>query len=210
MSDQPSLTAATTEQESSPETTLYQDTQTSTAAEPAADEGGTPASPDAAAVEAGEQSTSIDSYADFSLPEGMQMDDATLSEVLPIFKEKGFTQEQAQAAVELYAAKVQAREQEQVAAFSKLMDDWRTQSANDKEFGGARFDESIKTARSALDKFGTPELKTLLEEHGVGNHPEVIRFMVKVGQLTREDSPGASGGPIGEQRDRASILYGTN
>lgn len=173
----------------------------------ATDEGSTPADPDAAAVEAGEQDTSIESYADFTLPEGMGLDQAVLEQALPIFKEKGFTQEQAQAAVDLYAQDVQARGQEQEAAFSKLVDEWKTQSVNDKEFGGDRFEQSVKIANSALDKFGTPELKTLLNEHGVGNHPELIRMFLKVGRLTQEDNHNG-GGPVGEQKDRASILYG--
>ena len=65
-------------------------------------------------------------------------------------------------------------------------------------------------ARTAVDKFGTPELKELLVSHGVGNHPEMIRFMVKVGKLTGEDVPGGVTVPSNPAADRVSILYPTD
>ena len=161
-----------------------------------------------AGIDTGEGSqTPPDTYADFSLPEGMPLDDALLTEATPLFKELGLTQEQAQKLVDFQAKQVQASSQSQVDAFNQLMQDWREQSQNDKEFGGDKFDESIAVARSAIDKFGTPELKQLLEEHGVGNHPEVIRFMVKVGKLTAEDVPGTSGAQTTPEQDRVSQLY---
>ena len=159
-------------------------------------------------IDTGEGSqTPPDTYADFSLPEGMPLDEALLTEATPLFKELGLTQEQAQKLVDLQAKQVQAGSQSQVGAFNQLMDDWREKSMNDSEFGGDKFDESIAVARSAIDKFGTPELKQLLEEHGVGNHPEVIRLMVKVGKLTAEDVPGTSGAQSTPEQDRVSQLY---
>lgn len=155
------------------------------------------------------QTAAPETYADFALPEGVQMNDAVLTEAAPLFKEMGLNQEQAQKFVDLFASEVQAGEDRQVEAFNQLMTDWREKSANDQEFGGDKFEESVGIARSAIDKFGTPELKQLLEDHGVGNHPEVIRFMVKVGRLTNEDVPGSSGSPTSKAEDRVSILYPT-
>ena len=151
--------------------------------------------------------TPPDTYADFDLPEGMPLDEALLNEATPIFKDLGLTQEQAQKLVDFQVKQVQASSQSQVDAFNQLMQDWREKSKNDSEFGGDKFDESIAVARSAVDKFGTPELKQLLEEHGVGNHPEVIRFMVKVGKLTSEDVPGTSGAQSTPDQDRVSQRY---
>jgi len=153
--------------------------------------------------------TSPDAYADFDLPEEVALDEALLAEASPLFKELGLTQEQAQKLVDFQAKQVQAGSQSQVDAFNQLMDDWQDQSRNDKEFGGDKFDENVAVARNAIAKFGTPELKQLLEEHGVGNHPEVIRFMVKVGKLTAEDVPGGTTTPQSKAQDRVSILYPT-
>lgn len=169
------------------------------------------AADDGAGSDSGEQAgdgqqTPPEAYADFDLPEGLTVDMSALEKATPMFKELGLTQEQAQKVVSFYAEQVQAGEQGRTDAFNQLMDDWRNQSVNDKEFGGEKFEQNIGIARTALDKFGTPELKTLLEEHGVGNHPEVIRMLVKVGKLTQEDVPGG-GNAAGKQLSRDQILY---
>lgn len=151
--------------------------------------------------------TPPDTYADFVMPEGVEVDSALLTEATPLFKELGLTQDQAQKLVDFQAKQAKAGSESQVDAFNQLMNDWQEQSKNDKEFGGDKFEENVGIARSAIDKFGTPELKQLLEEHGVGNHPEVIRFMVKVGKLTSEDVPGGTNSPTTKAQDRVSLLY---
>lgn len=151
--------------------------------------------------------TPPDTYADFVMPEGVELDSALLTEAAPLFKELGLTQDQAQKLVDFQAKQAQASSESQVDAFNQLMNDWQTKSKNDKEFGGDKFEENVGVARSAIDKFGTPELKQLLEEHGVGNHPEVIRFMVKVGKLTAEDVPGGLTTATTKAQDRVSLLY---
>lgn len=151
--------------------------------------------------------TSPDTYADFVMPEGVEIDTELLAEAVPLFKELGLTQEQAQKLVDFQAKQVQAGSQRQVDTFNQLMTDWQTKAKNDKEFGGEKFEENVAIARAAVNKFGTPELKQLLEEHGVGNHPEVIRFMVKVGKLTAEDVPGGTTTPTSKAQDRVSLLY---
>lgn len=151
--------------------------------------------------------TPPDTYADFVMPEGVELDSALLTEATPLFKELGLNQDQAQKLVDFQAKQAKASSESQVDAFNQLMNDWQEQSKNDKEFGGDKFEENVGIARSAIDKFGTPELKQLLEEHGVGNHPEVIRFMVKVGKLTAEDVPGGTNTPPSKAQDRVSLLY---
>lgn len=154
------------------------------------------------------QAAPVDGYADFSMPEGVTVDSAKLDAAIPVFKELGLNQDQAQKLVDLEASRVEAAAEAQVEAFNSMVEEWATASKNDSEFGGERFEESVATARAAVDKFGTPELKELLEHHGIGNHPEMIRFMVRVGKLTQEDNPGSSGSPSSAEKDRVSILYG--
>ena len=163
---------------------------------------------DSVGTDTGERNqTAPDTYADFVMPEGVEVDAALLTEATPIFKELGLNQDQAQKLVDFQAKQAKAGSESRVDAFNQLMNDWQEQSKNDKELGGDKFDENVKIAQVAIAKFGTPELKQLLEEHGVGNHPELIRFMVKVGKLTAEDDPGGITTPSSGAKDRASILY---
>lgn len=148
-----------------------------------------------------------ETYAEFNLPEGMTADAALLDEATPLFKELGLTQEQAQKLVDFQVKQVEASGQQQADAFNQQLNDWLTDAKADKEIGGDMFDKNIAIAKAGVSAFGTPEFKQLLDDTGMGNHPEVIRFMVKVGKLTQEDSPGNPSGQASKSVDPIDILY---
>jgi len=175
--------------------------------DPGKESGGEGGNADAATTGGEEGLGGEGGYTDFNIPEDMNLDKAALEGATPLLKEMGLNQEQAQKMVDWYASQVETAHKSQVDAHNQLMNDWQEQSRNDSEFGGDAFEENIKVAQSAVTKLGTPALKQLLEDHGVGNHPEVIRFMVKVGNLTKEDVPGASTAAQTEKQDHASLLY---
>lgn len=145
-------------------------------------------------------------YADFTMPEGVKLDPSALEKFAPIMGKAELSQEHAQELVTEFASYVQAQEQAQADNFTQQTEQWANDAKEDKEIGGDSWDESVSTAHSAIEAFGTPELKELMEDFGVGNHPEMIRFMVKVGNAIKEDSPG-SGKNLSGKQDRASILY---
>lgn len=127
-------------------------------------------------------------YADFTAPEGMTMHPESMGELKAMAKELNITQEKAQQLADLGAKLVQrtqAAHQEQVQA---QVAQWVDSSRNDKEFGGEKLAENLAGARAALDQFGTPELKTMLEESGLGNNPEVIRLLHRVNKAVSEDA----------------------
>jgi hypothetical protein len=183
------------------------DTNSDVAAAAASDDTGTTDASGADDAGTEGDGTPLDAYADFVMPEGVTLDEAVLAEANPIFKELGLNQEQAQKLVDIYAKQVQAGSQKQADDFGQLMNDWRDQSKNDSEFGGDKFEENVKIAQAAISKYGTPELKQLFEDHGVGNHPEVVRFMVRVGRTLKEDVPGTTGDSTSAAQDRVSLLY---
>lgn len=149
----------------------------------------------------------LEDYADFVAPEGMELDEKVLEEATVLFKDMKLSQEQAQQLVDFQAKQVQAITQGQVDSFIQMKEDWAEKSKADSEIGGDKLDESLKSGKLALEKFGTPELMTLMNDFGIGNHPEVIRFMAKVGRLTNEDSPGQTGNPVGKSKTRVEVLY---
>lgn len=166
------------------------------------DTGGESAGDEAGASEVPE------TYADFELPEGIEITEETMTAMTSQFKELGLTQDQAQRLINFQADRVKASEEARADAFTQLTKDWLDQSKKDPEIGGEKFDETVATARGALKEFGTDGLNELLRDYGIGNHPEVIRAFAKVGALLKEDRPGA-GTATSETRDRAELLYGT-
>jgi hypothetical protein len=85
---------------------------------------------------------------------------------------------------------------------------WVEGARSDKEFGGEKLTENLAVAKRALDTFGTPELRTLLNESGLGNHPEIIRAFFRAGKAISEDKfvTAGSGSPKGA-KDAANALY---
>ena len=212
MADEPDLTSVDTDDDD----TSTADGDTTAAADDTTADGDTTLAADdkatgddAGSDDAGDgaDDKTPETYAEFKMPEGVELDGATLEAALPLFKEMSLTQEQAQKLVDFQAAQMQTGQAAQVEAFEQLKKDWLEEATNDKEFGGDKFEESVGLARDAIDKLGTPELKKLLEDHGVGNHPEMIRLMSRIGGLMKEDNPGGNGRLAGDKLDHAEILY---
>lgn len=121
-----------------------------------------------------------------------ELDGEVLSAFSEVAKELNLTQEAASKVLDKMAPVMQAR---QAAQFEAARNEWAEQSKADQEFGGEKLQENLGFAKRAMDAYATPELKTLLNESGLGNHPEVIRFFVKAGKAISEDTvvTGAKG-----------------
>lgn len=141
-------------------------------------------------------------YTDFELPEGMTANADLLEKAIPIFKEIGLTQEQAQRLVALQAEAALAQQD----AVIEQVQSWEASVKADKEIGGDKFEENLGLAKLGLAKIGTPELQQFLTETGAGSHPEVVRAFVRLGRLLKEDNPGG-GEPSAAKKDIVELLY---
>lgn len=126
-------------------------------------------------------------YQAFKLPEGATLESEALTELQSFAKSLNLTQEQAQALVDRDIKTRADFSAAQKAQHEGLLEKWLNDSKTDKEFGGDKFDENLAVALKARDAFATPELKKLLNETGMGNHPEVVRFFLKIGKAISED-----------------------
>ncbi len=146
---------------------------------------------------------------EFKAPEGREYDPGVLQAYSEVAKELNLPQEAAQKMIDKIAPLIEARQVEQI---QSVKNDWAEAAKVDQEFGGEKLNENLAVAKKALDKFGSPQLRTLLEESGLGNNPEVIRFMYRAGKAISEDT--FVGGSKGNQKsgpknfnDLASALY---
>lgn len=143
-------------------------------------------------------------YEGFDLPEGVEIDSEVMSNAAELFKDAGLTKEQAQKFVDMQVA----LNEKSNASNEAVRNDWADKAKSDKEYGGDKFNESVGIAMQAVEKFGTPELKQMLNETGVGNHPEMIRLLKRVGDLTREDNPtNVNGTPPVKEKSTLEIMY---
>lgn len=147
---------------------------------------------------------------EFKAPEGREYDAEVINNFSEVAKELNLSQDAAQKLLDKMAPIV---EQRQIQQIEQVRTQWADASKNDKEFGGEKLQENLAVAKKALDQFGTPELRTLLNESGLGNHPDVIRFMFRAGKAISEDR--YVGGDVGKGgksqpkgfNDLAAALY---
>lgn len=134
---------------------------------------------------------------EFKAPEGRNFDNEVIASFSEIAKELNLTQESAQKMLDKVGSKLEERQSQQLAAMSQ---EWAQASQADKEFGGDGIQSNLAIAKKALDAFGTPELRSLLNESGLGNHPELIRFFYRAGKSISEDQYVVTGGTTGSNK----------
>ena len=137
-------------------------------------------------------------------PEKSLLSDESVVKIAAFAREHGLTQKQAEAQINresqvLYEAR-QAYEAESQAKLAEVQESWIATAQADKEYGGTELPKNVELAKRVLEKYGTPEFKAILEDPkqgGFGNHPELVRVLVRIGRAMSEDqlvAPGAQGG----------------
>ena len=141
--------------------------------------------PEQAPVETAQPEGAPESY-EFQSPEGSDLE--TDSSVVQAFSEAAkkldLTQEQAQSVLDEVAP---ALKQQNDGYIENLRSEWVNSVKSDPEIGGDKLQENLGRAIRVLDAYGTPELKSLLGETGLGDNPEIIRFLVRTHQDIGED-----------------------
>jgi len=132
---------------------------------------------------------------EFKAPEGFELDTELVEQFTPVAKELNLTNDQAQKLVDLYADKIKAQQNANNEAWIATLDGWASSVKTDKEMGGPALENNLVAARNALEKYGTPELKAVMNPPspqnpkglGLGNHPEIIRVLARIGKAMGED-----------------------
>lgn len=147
---------------------------------------------------------------DLKLPEKSHLQASDVDKIAVYAKERGLSNDQAQELLN--------RENEAVGNFitseqSRLEEltqkEWVSQIRADKEIGGDGYAKNIEMAKRVVSKFADQKLIDELESTGFGNHPELVRMLVRVGKQMSEDSlvlPGAR--PAKKEVSMEELFYG--
>ena len=157
---------------------------------------------DAHAAEDGKQGAP-EAY-DWKLPDGVEFDQGGLEAFGEFAKGAGLNNEQANALLGKLAPAIAERQQ---AAHVEMVKGWVDAAQADTEIGGPNLAQNVAVAKKAMDKFGTPELSKLLDETGLGNHPEIVRAFYRAGKAISEDRFVGGGGPGTGSVDPAKRLF---
>ena len=136
-------------------------------------------------AESSEPQGAPESY-EFQAIEGgdLEVDSVPVQAFSEAAKELNLTQEQAQSVLDKVAPALKQQNEDYI---NNVRSEWVESVKSDPEIGGDQLQENLGKAVRVLDAFGSPEFKSLLGETGLGDNPEMIRFLVRAHQDIGED-----------------------
>tara|TARA_Y100000593_G_C4256996_1_gene310142 strand:- start:227 stop:1063 length:837 start_codon:yes stop_codon:yes gene_type:complete len=108
----------------------------------------------------------------------------------------GLNNQQAETIYQAYQQDIAERDQASQQEFEQFEVD--NLSALQEEWGD-QFNHNLEMARRAFMNFATPEAVQVIEETGMGNHPELLKVFARIGEVLAEDSvlPGTNNSVLG-------------
>ncbi|MBD1412802.1 hypothetical protein NUJ30_08720 [Burkholderia contaminans] len=151
-------------------------------------------------------------YTDFKLPEGVQVDEQKMTDFKATASEAGLSQDQAQKLVDLYSNAVKAATDASTQLWYDTQKQWQADVLKDPEIGGNNFEPMKATVAKAIDAVGGEDAAKIREAFnytGAGNHPDVIRFLYRLGKAIGEGGAVAGGAPTAVEapKSAAEKLY---
>jgi|6_EtaG_2_1085325.scaffolds.fasta_scaffold02539_6 hypothetical protein len=111
-----------------------------------------------------------------------------LEEIEAYSKQQGFSNAQAQELLNREEKLLSGYKDSLDEEFSQKTEKWLEDIKTDKKIGGENFKKNIETAKRVIDKYASSEFKKVLNDSGFGNHPELVRTFVKIGESMSEDT----------------------
>ena len=147
---------------------------------------------------------------DLKPPEGFEsLDENLVEKFTTISRENNLSNEVAQSLVDMYGEQTKQRDDTNTKAYQDQLKEWKTSTEEDEEIGGNNIKATVANAKKAIQVFGNEGFLTILEDSGLANHPEVVRFLSKVGSLTQNDSFEMGLNSVSDNRSAALRIYPT-
>lgn len=144
---------------------------------------------EAKTTETKQASDAVHKEIELKLPEKTLLDPSIIEKAKTLAKEKGWSNERAQeyvqdqhSAVEEYNVKAQE------SLKSKNETEWKQELFNDKEIGGAKFEESAHLAARAAKAFGGDAFVDKLKTMNLNYYPDLFKMLTRVGKAMADDT----------------------
>lgn len=125
---------------------------------------------------------------ELKIPDGSQLDPKRLETISAFAKQKGLSNDEAQAVLQSEHEAIQAHVGLQQESLKQKSQQWLTEAKADKELGGDKFVENIEIAKRALDHlFPDAGIKEFLNTTGLGNHPAILKGFLQMGRRLQND-----------------------
>lgn len=163
-------------------------------------------------VKPGEEQKPVE-YAEFTLPEGLAAEDATLTLFQAEAARLGLSQEQAQGLIEKIGAQAVLNGKAQLDNWTKLNNDWTAEIKADPEMGGANFEPMRVNVGKLWDEFvgpaNSPDRQALAKEateFGWGNCPRLAKAIARIA-ASQTEGGHVSGNPASARLSDAEVMY---
>lgn len=134
--------------------------------------------------------TAPEAYEAFVDADGKAYDEKLVKGFSEVARELNLSQENAQ---KVFGSVVPAAREYLRQDLVQKAKQWSEASSQDQEFGGEHFKANLGVAASAYNQYASAELKKIIADSGLGNHPEFIRLFYRVGKAMQQDK-GVTGG----------------
>lgn len=137
---------------------------------------------------------------EIKFPEGVTPDPKILGAFTALAADAGLDSAKAQKFADFYSGMLAEQENTAIEMHNKQLDDYAAAARADKEIGGVDFDKNLAIAQKTLMRF-SPDAAKALRDSPLGNHPAILKLLVKVGKAAGEDSVA---GVTGDQGSTSS------
>jgi hypothetical protein len=143
-----------------------------------------------------------------TLPKDSVLQQAQVDKIAAFARERGLSQEVAQATLEMQAAQVKEVVDGHLQGWKDRVAGWEKELQANKEFGGEKLKEFDAGATEVVMKYGGDKMMAFLKESGYSKHPDVAQFLWNIHKAMRPDKIVApQAGSTAEKADLADRLF---
>lgn len=151
---------------------------------------------------------------DLKLGEGSKLDAKAVEDIAAFAKSNGLSQDAAKALLERenanFEAYVDAVTAQQKAQLEAEQAEWIKTIETDTEIGGANAKKNMELAKRVVEKYGPEGFAKQLDETGLGNHPGLVKLIVRIlkaANFSEDTLVAAPTAPPGERLPTTKVLF---
>lgn len=137
---------------------------------------------------------------EITIPDSMTVDEGLLTEFRTLAAESRLPPTAAQPLMDLYAKAMNTHIAALQASDDAVKASWMTTTNALPDFQGPTRETSLAAVDRVMAEFASPALRTFLNETGLGNHPDLVQMVLKVGKFLGEAKPPTPGKPVSTDR----------
>lgn len=142
------------------------------------------------------------------LPEGFERDEAALGKFAEIMNAELSPQDRANQLIALQAEVMKGVSERANQAFIDTQQQWQQEVLSDPDIGGEKLDPALGEIAKLIDTYPhAAELREMFVVTGAGNHPHMIRFLLRLARERAEGKPTPGGTPTPAHKSTAERLY---